>query len=149
MTEHEPTRTKRLADRISELIESADELCRGEEHRREPLIERAERQGLSRATAERAYDLALEESIPPACGIAVTVTGISVQPLESPAADVQAVEASEPEWVDQPPPAREAEVERRLRQTFRRVRSFLADSDSPRSAFAALAKEPDLEPYDY
>jgi hypothetical protein len=149
MTHHERTGAKPLADRISELIESADELCAGEEQRREPLIERAEQHGLGRAQAERAYDLAVEEAIPPAYGIAVAVAGISVRLLESPAPDVQTVESTEPEWVDQPPPAREAELERRMRQTFRRVRSVLESSESPRSAFAALAEEPDLEPYDY
>jgi hypothetical protein len=149
MTRDQTGRAGSLGARLDELLESSDELCAGDEQRREPLIERARSRGLDRELAERAYDLAVDEGLPPAYGIAIAAAGISVQPLESPPPDVQAAEPTEPGWVDRPPPAKEAAREWRLRQTFRRVRSFLPDSATPRDTFAALASEPDLEPYDY
>jgi hypothetical protein len=138
-----------LERRLARLVETADAMCGDEEMRREPLVERAEARGLNRAAAERAYDLAMEERLPPAFGIAVTAAGVSVQPLESPRPEVGTTASGEPAWVDTPPPAREADVERRLRQTFRRVRSHLEESPRPRDAFAAFAREPDLERFDY
>jgi hypothetical protein len=153
MTEH--NENERAGDpdglewRLDRLIETAGALCSDDEHRREPLVERGEDRGLSRELAEQAYDIAQEEQIPPAYGVAVVAAGISVATLESPAADVGATEAGEPEWVDRPPEPRDAEVERRLRQTFRRLRSLLTAAASPNDAFAALAREPDLEPFDY
>lgn len=149
MTTEQPSRNQSLDERLAGLMETADPLCADDEQRREPLMERAESLGLPRELAERAYDLAIQEEVPPAYGIAVAAAGVSVQPLDSPAPDVQAVEETEPEWVDQPPGAKAAETERRMRQTFRRVRSFLADAPTPRDAFSALSREPDLEAFDY
>lgn len=138
-----------LEDRLSHLIETADELCAGDERRRDVLLERGEAQGLRRGIAERAYDLAVEERLPPAYGIAVTAAGVSVQPLEGERSEVAEVNSGEPDWVDEPPPPAEAELERRLRQTFRRVRASLEDASTPRQAFTGFAREPDLEPFDY
>lgn len=149
MSDHGTTPVPSVEGRLSRLIESADEICAGDEHRREPLVERGEAHGLSRATAERAYDIAVEEELPPALGIAVMAAGISVQPMDSPPPDVRATEPAQPEWVDRPPSDQDADYERRMRQTFRRVRSFLTDAPTPREAFAALAHEPDLETFDY
>jgi hypothetical protein len=139
----------RLEDRLARLIETADDMCGGDEQRREPLVERAESRGVGRPLAERAYDLAVEERLPPAYGMAVAAAGVSVQPLDSPRPEVGAVESGEPDWVDEPPPPHDADVERRLRQTFRRVRSHLEETGTPRDAFAAFAREPDLESFDY
>jgi hypothetical protein len=138
-----------LETRLDRLTETADELCSRDEHRREPLVEWGEERGLRRELAEHAYDIAHEEQLPPAYGVAVAAAGISVAALESPAPDVGATEAGQPEWVDRPPGPRAAEVERRLRQTLRRLRSLLPASSTPADAIAALAREPDLEPFDY
>jgi hypothetical protein len=138
-----------LDDRLGRMIETADELCGDGELRREPLVERAEAQGVDRGLAERAYDLAMEERLPPAYGMAITAAGVSVQPLESPRPDVGEMNPGEPAWVDTPPAPGEADLERRLRQTFRRLRSFVDDAPSPHAAFTAFAREPDLESYDY
>jgi hypothetical protein len=139
----------RLAARLARLVETADALCANDEQRREPLVERAESHGLERGLAERAYDLALEEGLPPAFAIAVTAAGVSVQPLESPRPEVGTTTSGEPDWVDMPPPPHQADVERRLRQTFRRVRSRLEEATTPRDVLAAFAREPDLESFDY
>lgn len=139
----------RLETRLDRLMETAHELCSDDEHRREPLVERGEELGLKRELAEQAYDIAQEEQLPPAYGVAVAAAGISVAAMESATPDVGATEAGEPEWVDRPPEPHAAEVERRLRQTFRRLRSLLPAAPSPTDAFAALAREPDLEPFDY
>jgi hypothetical protein len=138
-----------LVERLGRMIETADELCGDGELRREPLVERAEAQGVDRGLAERAYDLAMEEKLPPAYGMAITAAGVSVQPLESPRPDVGETSSGEPSWVDKPPAPGEADLERRLRQTFRRLRSFVDDAPSPQAAFSAFAREPDLERYDY
>jgi hypothetical protein len=138
-----------LSGRITWLIATADELCGDAEERREPLLERGEAHGLERGTAERAYDLAVEERLPPAVGIAVVAAGLGVQPLESPRPDVASASSGEPDWVDAPPGRADAQLERRFRQTFRRIRSHLEGSVTPREAFMALARDPDLEAYDY
>lgn len=138
-----------LQDRLARLVESADELCGDGELRREPLLERAEALGVERAMAERAYDLGREEKLPPAYGIAVVAAGVSVQPLESARPDVGETTSGEPAWVDTPPEAGTADLERRLRQTFRRVRAFVDDAPTPGAAFSAFAREPDLETFDY
>lgn len=149
MTEKTSDPDRSLDGRVSRLIESADDLCADDEHRREPLLQRADSLGVGRAVAERAYDLAVEEQLPPAYAIALAAAGVSVQPLESARPDVGATEPSEPEWVDRPPAPVQADQERRMRQTFRRVRSLLAESDSPRAALTAFAAEPDIEAFDY
>lgn len=149
MTQNENDPDHPISQRLTRLIETAEELCSDDEHRREPLLQRAEANGVGRGAAERAYDLAVEERLPPSYGIALVAAGVSVQPLDSPRPDVNAVEASEPEWVDRPPSRDQADVERRMRQTFRRVRSLLPEARTPRAAFTALADEPDVEAYDY
>ena len=138
-----------LEGRLARLIDDAERLGAGREQRREHLIERAEAQGLGRPEAEQAYDVASEVGLEPAYGIALVVEGISVQMLSGARPDVSAAEPAEPEWVDTPPSAADASRERRLRQTFRRLRSLLEREPDPEAAFRALAREPDLETFDY
>ena len=138
----------RIEKRLDRLIAEADTLGAGREHRREALVERAEARGVGRPEAERAYDLALEEGLEPAWALALVGAGISVQMLgDGPPAE--AAEAVEPEWIDRPPSAEEASRERRLRETFRRLRSFMDDAGGPRDALTRFAREPDLEAYDF
>lgn len=138
-----------LEHRLARLIAEADSLGGGREHRREQLVERAEAQGLARPTAEQAYDVAREVGLEPAFGMALVLGGVSVRPLDVEEPDVSAAESSEPEWVDTPPDPEQAARERRLRQTFRRLRSFLDSEPGPREAFTSFAGEPDLEEFDY
>ena len=143
------TRNQDLQDRLQRLAGDAQALSAGQEQRRENLVARALERGLGRPEAEEAYDVAREVGLPPAMGMALVIEGISVRPLDGGSADVDASEAVEPEWVDAPPPAEAASRERRLRQTFRRLRSLIEDEDSPADAVRAFAREPDLETYDY
>lgn len=138
-----------LEDRSDALLRAVAGMGGGEEHRREALMERAESRGVDRATAEQAYDIACEESVEPAYALAVVLEGISVRRLDGPRPGVDASEASEPEWVDRPPSPDAAERERRLRQTFRRLRSKVEEAEDPADAFRAFVDEPDLEAFDY
>lgn len=138
-----------LGRRLEALREAIGEMGGGRENRRDELVERAEARGLSRPAAEQAYDIAREVELDPAHGMALVLEGISVQPFEGPRPDVDSSEPNEPEWVDRPPDPELAERERRLRQTFRRLRSKLEEHDSENAALDAFAAEPDLEPYDY
>lgn len=137
-----------LERRLARLMTDAETIGAGRENRREALIERAESRGVDRGDAELAYDLALEEGLEPAYALALVGQGIAVRNFgDSTAADVS--ESVEPEWIDRPPSAREAGRERRLRETFRRLRAFLEEEGTPRAAIARFAREPDLESYDY
>ncbi|HSH46396.1 MAG TPA: hypothetical protein VK966_11185 [Longimicrobiales bacterium] len=133
---------------MARLLTEAEEMGSGREKRRETLIERAESRGLERADAERAYDLAREEGLDPVYGLALVGQGISVRSFGG-EANVEVAEAVEPEWIDNPPDPDEASLERRLRETFRRFRSFLEREPSVRDAIREFGKEPDLEAYDY
>lgn len=133
-------------DRLPDTVES---LGGEEEHRREVLVEQAEARGLGRPDGEQAYDIAREVGLKPVYGMAVMLEGVSVRPLSSPRPDVGASEPNEPEWVDAPPDPGLAERERRLRQTFRRLRAHLDEHAGRAEALEAFAQEPDLEAYDY
>lgn len=134
--------------RLARLMADAGDLEGGREHRREALLERAESRGLGRGEAEKAYDLALEEGLEPAYALAVVVEGISVRNFGG-GASPDATESVEPEWIDRPPSREDATQERRLRETFRRLRSFVDREESPQEALRQFAREPDLEAYDY
>lgn len=138
-----------LERRLARLITEASRLSTGAEQRRDTLIERAEASGLDRPDAEQAYDIAIEENLPPAYGIALIHQGISVQPLDGDGTQAEAAEPVEPEWIERAPDPAEAGREKRLRETFRRLRSFLDREGDPETAVAAFAREPDLELYDY
>lgn len=138
-----------LEARLARLIHDGPGLTSVREQRREHLLERAEARGLGRPEAEQAYDMAREVGLDPALGMAVVLEGVSVQPLGGEPADVNAAEPTQPGWVDAPPSAEQASREWRLRQTFRRVRSLLEREADAGAAFRALARDPDLEPYDY
>lgn len=138
-----------LSHRIRRLLETTAELGGEDELRRDALVERAEACGLGRKAAEQAYDIATEESLKPAWGIAVVIEGVSVEPFSGSTPDVNASERAEPEWVDAPPLPEQAERERRLRLTFRRLRSRFEEAAGPESVLDALCQDPDLEAYDY
>ncbi len=143
------TAAERIETRLDRLATDAARIGAGQEQRREQLIERAEGRGLDRATAEQAYDVAKEVGLEPAFAMALVIERVSVRPLDRSGADVRATESTEPEWVDTPPDPAQAARERRLRQTFRRMRAFLDREPSPSRAVRAFAREPDLEEYDY
>lgn len=137
------------ADLLDGLLETVEALGGADEQRREPLLERAEDRGLDRSVAEQVYDISREENLLPAYGLALVLHQISVVPFDSSSTQVDTSEPNEPEWVDAPPGPRQAERERRLRQTFRRLRSHLDGVGDPASAVHGFAREPDLETHSY
>lgn len=146
---HEATGEGSVEDRMGRLPSTVEALGGPEEHRRDSLVEAAEARGLDRPDAEQAYDIAREVGLDPAYGVAVVLEGLSVRPLSSPRPDVDTSEPAEPEWVDAPPDPGMAERERRLRQTFRRLRSHLGGGRGLAEALETFARDPDLEAYDY
>lgn len=150
MSEHDRSGTEDpvVEQRLARLIAAAEQLGAGRENRREALVERAEERGVDRTDAERAYDVALEEGLEPALALALVGEGISVQ-IFGGSPPAEATESVEPEWIDRPPSAKEAGEERRLRETFRRLRSFLESEGDARRALDRFAREPDLEAHDY
>jgi hypothetical protein len=138
------------------LLERARAL--GEEEprrRREELVEDAVAgMGLSRAEAEEVYDIAAEEGLDPAfafelvrCGVAVYEPG-GAGPVTAPG---ESSMRAPPEWLAGPaaPPADVARRERRLRTTFRRLRSLLERYPTPEQALEAFAEEEDVGEYEY
>ena len=138
-----------VKDRIRRLPSLTAELGGEDELRRDELVARAEERGLARPDAEQAYDLAVQENLKPAWGLAVVLEGLSVQPLDGSRPDVSTSEPNEPEWVDAPPDPEHAERERRLRRIFRRVRSRFDEGPDAGAAIEALCRDPDLEVRDY
>lgn len=138
-----------LESRTEALLRTVEGLGGAGEHRREALTERAEERGLGRPEAEEAYDIATEVGLEPAYGMALVLEGVSVRLLDGPRPGVEASEPNEPEWVDAPPSPEAAERERRLRQTFRRLRSRLQDAPSPADGVRSFLGQPDLERHEY
>lgn len=137
------------ADLFDGFLDTVQAIGGADEERREPLLERAEDRGLDRALAEQVYDISREEKLLPAYGLALVLHRISVLPFDSASTRVDTSEPNEPEWVDAPPEPKQAELERRLRQTFRRLRSHLDDEDDPAAAVDAFAREPDVQEHRY
>lgn len=146
---HDEGAERSLDRRLERVLDTVMALGGSDEHRREQLVEEAEDRGLDRPLGEQVYDLAREERLNPAYALALVLEGVSVRPLPGPRPDVETAEPNEPEWVDAPPEPAEARLELRLRQTFRRFRSHLDARSEPRGALDAMARDPDLEPFDY
>lgn len=129
------------------LLQRVDELetMAGHQRRRIELVERAvDEAGLERELAEEAYDIAREEGLEPAFGLELVRCGIAV--VEPPDTELETTAAvkGHPEWLEPPVPPAEATRERRLRMSFRRLRSLLEESDTPEEALVAFATEPDV-----
>lgn len=131
--------------KLDGLLETVRGLGGADEQRRELLTEQAEERGLDRGVAEQAYDIAREENLLPAYGLALAIHEVSVQPFDDSSTRVETSEPNEPEWVDTPPPPEEADREWRFRQTFRRLRSHLDQHADPAEAVRAFGREPDLQ----
>jgi hypothetical protein len=119
------------------------------ERRHEALMEWAERIGLERAYAEALYALAEEEELEPIYAFHLVHCGVGVQELERPQQDTEDVAAQQapPEWVGtESVELDDIALERRLRATFRRFRTHLAEAGSPAAAADAFLAEPDVVP---
>lgn len=134
-----------LLDRIAVL--TADE---GPHRRREELVGRAVAgKRVGRKVAEQAYDIALEEDLEPAYGVELVRARIGVLPLSDPEPEAPATQPSRPDWIEDAPPPTEAQKERAMRETFRRLRALLEKHGDPRAAFRALLSEEDVGGFKY
>lgn len=137
---------ERLMSRV-ELLAQGD----GAERRHPQLMDWAAENGVSRELAEWAFELAKEEDLEPALGLAMVVSGVGVIELEppTPISEEDTRTLTPPEWVGPAtePPA-QVENERRMRNTFRRLRGEIARGDLVR-AFERLLDDPDVGPVEY
>src|SRR6185437_3107144 len=104
-----------------------------------------------RATLERAYDLALEAGLDPGLALELVGCGVCVVELESePTVAEEAHSSNPPDWVAPPTgPTDVMVLERRLRLTFRRLRTLLEREDDLQRAIEVFASEPDVQAYDF
>lgn len=118
--------------------------------RREELLERAVEEGhVSRDVAEEAYELSKEEGLEPAFALEIVRAGVAVSRPGEPEPDAPALQPTQPDWIENPPPPEDARRERVMRETFRRLRRLFEEHDDPKEAFRALAGADDLRPFDY
>jgi hypothetical protein len=146
MEEHDGTAGRAAAKawllkRVAEL-----DLEGGPERRHETLMERAEDWGVPRVEAEAVYALAEEEGLDPELGLLVRAAGLGVMEFEPDVDELESgLQLPPPEWVagtDLAP--EEARRERRLRLSFRRLRTMLASSSSAAEAADRFLHEPDV-----
>ncbi|HEX2165771.1 MAG TPA: hypothetical protein VHG09_00915 [Longimicrobiales bacterium] len=117
------------------------------ERRHEALMEWAESElGLEREYAEEIYALAEEEDLEPVYAFHLVNAGIGVRELESPEQDMEeTVQQAPPDWVAEDAVKLEDVVlERRLRASFRRLRSHLEECAKPPDAIREFLAEPDV-----
>lgn len=134
-----------LLSRVEEVEELADR-----HRRREELLEKAVEEGhVSREVAEEAYELALEEGIEPAFALEIVRARVAIDRPGEPEADVPAMQPTQPEWIEDPPPPAVAHRERVMRETFRRLRRLFEQYPDPKDAFRALAGADDFRAFDY
>lgn len=139
-------------DGISCLLEHAAEIedMAAHHRRRIELIERAtEEEWMDREMAEEVYDIAREEGLEPAFAFELVRCGVAVCEPEGPEPIATTSVKGRPEWLSQPVPTEEATRERRLRMSFRRLRSFLEEYETPEEALIAFAQEPDVRACGY
>ncbi|HWV58964.1 MAG TPA: hypothetical protein VNZ57_16035 [Longimicrobiales bacterium] len=118
--------------------------------RREELLERMVRQGVSVELAADAYDIAVDEGVDPAFALEVVRCGIGVVETESPDQEAAPTVESWPgEWIGPSPAPAAARREKLLRTTFRRLRRLLSEHPTPESALIAFADEPDVRACEY
>lgn len=143
-----------MSERIEKLLQRA---CRldtsdGISRRREELILRASEAGLQREYADQLYDVAEEEGVDPAAAFELVLCGVGVQELTEPVHDQweeTQVEAP-PHWlVDAAPPPDEAARERRVRATFRRLRSIMERVPTASEALHEFVRDSDVGEVDY
>lgn len=144
-----------MNERIQTLLERVAQL----EHapptsrRREDLIARAVDAGHLHEYANQMYDVAAEEGVDPAIAFEIVLSGVGVRELAPPNNDSweeTQVEAP-PVWLtdNHPPPPDDAARERRIRASFRRLRSLTESSATPQEALRTFVSEPDVGEVDY
>lgn len=119
----------------------------GVHRRQDELLDIAtDEDGMPRSLAELVYDLAAEESLPPAYALALVACGVGVQELTAPeSTDDESIQQDPPGWVAEADltPA-EIARERRLRASMRRLRAHIEKADSAEGAVDSFLAEPDV-----
>jgi hypothetical protein len=120
----------------------------GVERRHESLMAWAHSElGLDREYAEQVYSLAQESELEPVYAFVLIRCGIGVQELEAPEQDTDELAAQQapPQWVGEDHvKLADVVLERRLRATFRRLRTHLEREATPRAAVDAFLGEADV-----
>jgi hypothetical protein len=118
------------------------------ERRHEALMEWAEGElGLERSWAESVYALAEEVELEPVYALLLVRCGVGVRELHAPEQDPdeEAVQQAPPEWVGADTvELDDLALERRLRNTFRRMRAHLEQEGTPAAAVETFLAEPDI-----
>lgn len=118
--------------------------------RRAELLERAVEEGhVSSEVAEEAYELSKEEGLEPAFALEIVRAGVAVSRPGEPEPDAPALQPTQPDWIENRVAPEDAQRERVMRETFRRLRRLFEEHDDPKEAFRALARADDLRPFDY
>jgi hypothetical protein len=120
----------------------------GVERRHEALMEWAEGElQLEREFAEQVYTLAEEEDLEPIYAFHLIRCGVGVIELEVPEqdADDDSTQQTPPEWLSgETVELNDIALERRLRATFRRLRTHLREAPTTAAAVHAFLAEPDV-----
>jgi hypothetical protein len=117
------------------------------ERRHEALMAWAEDIGLEREYAEQVYALAEEVELEPIYAFQLVRCGIGVRELEPPEQDADdgAAQQAPPGWVgEESVELDDVRLERRLRATFRRFRTHVAEHGSAVAAVDSFLAEPDV-----
>jgi hypothetical protein len=150
----QPRHSRRLTDQpwVACLRERAQllEHIPALEHRRSHLLEKSQkRSGASRHVLDRAYDLSQEEGLDPVLALELVGCGVAVVEFTPPEPSDEAHSLA-PEFVEpMDEPLSEILLERRMRQTFRRMRAALEQTEDLAGAIDHFAREPDVCPFDY
>lgn len=131
-------------DCLLERLEStADDSAR--HRRRAELVGRAVmEQRMPHWLAEEIYDVAREEGLDPAFAFELVRCGVAVCGPEGETPDAPEQVQGDPNWLAAAPPVPDAARERRLRTSFRRLRSLFDRSETAEEALIAFAREPDV-----
>lgn len=143
-----------MTERIEMLLERVEMLpgeAHGESRRREDLIEQVVGAGHSREYADQIYDVAVEESCDPVLAVEVVLAGVGVRDLlpPSPADPEETQVEAAPAWIEVAPSPEEAERERHMRLTFRRLRSLTEERESLQDVVREFVRQPDVGDVEY
>jgi hypothetical protein len=119
--------------------------------RREDLVERATAAGFTREIADHMYDVAEEEGVDPAVAFELVLCNVGVRELEPPQThswEETQVEAA-PSWVSHLLTPEDAARERRVRNSFRRLRHVMDNAVSTEAGLRAFVSEPDVGVINY
>lgn len=107
--------------------------------------------GHSREYADRIFDLAVEEHLDPAVAFDVVLARLGVRELAEAQPDnwAETQVGAPTAWIEPATPPAEADRERQMRLTFRRLRSLVDQHGSTENALATFKREPDVGTVEY